>query len=438
MDLRRAESARRLRTSTALCLIYLVALAGCGGGSRPPEIADRTLVTVWMHSGQEPERNTIVDQVNRFNESQDEVEVSLTVIPEGSYNAQVQAAALSNDLPDLLDFDGPFLYNYVWQGHLLPIDDLLPEEIRNDLLPSILKQGSYRGNRYSIGTFDSGLCLYANQSLLAEVGARIPQTIDDAWTVEEFDSLLEALAKKDQDHAVLDLKVNYTGEWYCYAFSPVVQSAGGDLIERNTYQKAKGSLDSPEAIEAMKHIQAWFQKGYVDPNLDDRSFIDGRVALSWSGHWDYNRYHENIGDDLVLIPLPDFGEGSKTGMGSWNWSITAKAQHPEAAMKFLEFLLEPDEVLAMANANGAVPATRTAIAMSEKYKNDGPLDLFVRQLEKSAVPRPATPAYPVITTVFERAFQQIRHGADVQETLSDAAREIDQDISDNQGYRNLR
>ena len=49
---------------------------------------------------------------------------------EGTYNEQVQAAALAGQLPDLLDFDGPNLYNYAWAGHLLPLDEFLTPELK--------------------------------------------------------------------------------------------------------------------------------------------------------------------------------------------------------------------------------------------------------------------------------------------------------------------
>jgi multiple sugar transport system substrate-binding protein len=120
------------------------------------------------------------EQVARFNTSQDRIHVQLTIIPEGTYNSQVQAAALAGDLPDLLEFDGPYLYNYVWQGHLQPLDDLLSEELRNDLLPTILEQGTYNNHLYSIGTFDSGLGLFARRSKLAAAEVRIPLGINDA------------------------------------------------------------------------------------------------------------------------------------------------------------------------------------------------------------------------------------------------------------------
>jgi len=90
---------------------------------------------------------------------------------------------------------------------------------------------------------------------------------------------------------------------------------------------------------------------------------------------------------------------------------------------------------AMTAANGAVPATYSAIEGSMRYREGGPLNLFARQLtEGFAFPRPQTPAYPVITSAFNQAVQEIRNGKDVRTALSDAAAVIDQDIADNKGY----
>ncbi len=429
-----ARAARRLFPAGALSLVLLS--GGCGPDERPAyDEAGRKLVEIWVHSGQAAERETIRAQVAEFNGRQEEIRIVKTVVPEGDYNARVQAAALSGDLPDLLEFDGPFLYNYIWQGHLVPIGERLSPEIRDDLLPSILDQGTFGGELYSVGVFDSGLGLYADRRQLEAVGARIPDGVDDAWSADEFDGILAALSGASGGDPVLDLKVNYTGEWYCYAFSPILQSAGADLVDRETYQRADGVLNGSAAVAAMTRLQSWFQNGYVHPNIDDAAFVDRAVALSWSGHWDYLRYADALGDDLLVLPLPDFGEGSRTGQGSWNWGLAGHARHPDAALAFLEFLLEPGEILRMTEANGAVPARRTAIERSERFGEDGPLRIFVEQLEKTAVPRPKTPAYPVITSVFETGFQDIRDGADVRAVLDRMVREIDRDIEDNRGYR---
>ena len=395
----------------------------------------KTVVSVWAHSGQAAERRVLQAQIARFNRQQPTLQARLTLLPEGSYNGQVQASALADDLPCLLEFDGPYVYNYVWQGKLIPLDEFVPPALRRELLPSILTQGSYRNKLYTVASFDSGLGLYARKSLLAKIGARIPQGPDSAWSVAEFNSVLKRLRKFDTDGQVLDLKLNYSGEWFTYGFSPVLQSAGGDLIARTDYQSADGVLNGAAAVRAMHQVQDWIRQGYVDPDLDDAAFVQGRVALSWVGHWEYPRYHKAFGKDLLVLPLPDFGHGMRTAQGSWNWGITTSCRQPRAAWRFLAFLLKPDEVLAMTRANGAVPATREAIARSSLYKPGGPLHLFSAQLlDGYSVPRPQTPAYPIISSAFEQAFRDIQNGGDVQAALNRAVVLIDRDIRDNKGY----
>jgi multiple sugar transport system substrate-binding protein len=421
-------------TPVSILVPLFLCISGCNGSTS----AQKGVLQVWVHAGQESERQVIEQQVKRFNASQNAAKVQLTFIPEGSYNAQVQAAALSKDLPDVLEFDGPFVYNYVWQKNLIPMDALISESVRKDLLPSILAQGTYRGKLYSVGTFDSGLGLYGRRSQLKAAGVRIPTGNKDAWTLAEFNQVLAALAKKDRDRQVLDLKLNNRGEWFTYGFSPVLQSAGGDLIQRKTYQTADGSLNSPTAVAALKELQGWIREGYVDPNIDDAAFTSGKVALSWVGHWVYKDYAKAVGKDLVVLPLPNFGTGSKTAQGSWNWGITTNCKGQDcqrSAMNFLEFLLQPKEVLAIANANGAVPGTKRAIAQSKLYAPGGPLRLFASQLlAGETVPRPQTPGYPVITSAFQEAFANMRNGLDVKTALDKAVTTIDLDIQDNQGY----
>ncbi len=422
-------------TSTICALIVALLMTSCGQYPKETKQPGIKFLQVWAHAGQAAERQVLQSQVTRFNELNSGIDINLIFIPEQYYNAQVQAAALADDLPDILEFDGPYLYNYIWQNQLLPLETLLPASVIEDLLPSIVAQGSLEQHLYSVGVFDSGLGLYARQSTLQRINARIPATADEAWNIDEFNAILQQLGQQDNGHAPLDLKLNYTGEWFTYGFSPILQSAGADLIERKHYKISTGTLDSDKAVFAMQQLQRWIRQGLVDANLDDAAFVTGRASLSWSGHWDYERYKEAWKDDLIVLPLPDFGFGSKTGQGSWNWGITNKTRHPKAAAEFLRYLLATEEILAMSNANGTIPGTHSALQLSERYGKNGDLRLFADQLLQGvAVPRPKTPAYPVITTVFQHAFQQIRHGADIQQVLDNAAQKIDQDIRDNQEY----
>ena len=421
------------RLKARLLSLALAGAAACGA----PEGESTSVVEVWAHSGQEAEREVLEGQVERFNELHAPLAAELTLVPEGAYDEQIQAAALAGDLPDVMALDGPFVAAYAWRGHLHPLDSLVSEASLAGLLPSIVEQGRYAGRLWALGTYDSGLGLFARRGALEAAGIRIPTSAADAWTADELEDLMARLAEQDADRAVLDLHLNYPGEWYTYGFSPALYSGGGSLLDLEGL-RATGSLDSEASVQALSRLQRWIGQGWVDPNVDDAAFVEGRVPLSWSGHWDFGRYRSAWGDDVIVLPLPDFGGGTRTGQGSWVWAVASSAPDPDAAGAWIRFLLTPPEVQAMAEANGAVPALTTVADESDLYGPSGSLRLLVDQLrDGSAVPRPRTPAYPIITSAFQEAFDAARSGADVENALAAAAQLIDREIADNRGYPQL-
>jgi len=409
----------------------LTALAAVGCAAHPGSGA----LEVWSHAGQASERRVLSEQVARFDAAHPEISVRLTFLPEGSYTGQVQASAVAGDLPDLLELDGPFVADAAWQGSLRPLDGRLDPALVADLLPSVVAEGTWAGHLWAVGAFDSGLAIWARRSALTAAGVRIPRGPEDAWSGDELDAALDALARRDPDGAVLDLKLNYRDEWFTYGFSPLLVSAGGGLLDPGPPTHAGGVLDGDASVAALERVQRWIASGRVDPNLDDLAFVAGRVALSWVGHWEAPRYEKAWGDDLVLVPLPDLGHGTRTGQGSWVWTVPASSRRPDDAVALLEYLLDPEQVRATVAANGAVPARRSAIRPADPWAAGGRLHLYLEQLEGGfAVPRPRTPAYPTVTGAFAAAFLAIRDGADVRRTLSRAAAAIDRDVADNRGY----
>ncbi|ANS64474.1 extracellular solute-binding protein [Streptomyces lincolnensis] len=444
----------RILASGALGAALL--LAGCGGGDGGSEgdgertargdttcdgrIEGTAHITVWFHAGPSGEYSTLRRQVEDFNKAQEQVRVELVTLPEQRpYNELVLSAAASGDLPDLLDFDGPRLYSYAWSGELRPMDSCVSDSLRDDLLPSIRRQGTYAGRLYGVGTFDSGMGLYVRPSVLKAAGVRVPRGIDDAWTAEELTGILRTL--RDKGHPTpLDLGLVHTrpgGEWATYGFAPALWSAGGDLIEPGTFRTADGFLNGPESVGALTTLQNWVREGLVEPGKgDQRAFLDGRSVMSWTGHWWYPDYSKAFPDDVAIVPLPDFGEGTVTGMGSWQWGIPVGDADGDAVRRFLDYLLTPEQVHRMTTANGAVPATNSAVKLSSKYRRGGAEHLFIEQLRNGvARPRPQTPAYPAITDAFAEAFRKIMiDRAPVRATLDEAVEAIDKDLAAHDGY----
>ncbi len=397
----------------------------------------QSVVTMWVHAGAGPEAAAYVASAKAFNEARKDVRIELVKLPEGSYNDQVSAAALARKLPCVLDFDGPNVYNYAWTKKIVPLD-AFPElqAVAKDLLPSLQRQGTYAGRLYSLGQFDSGLAIWGRRSMLEKAGVRIPKTPAEAWSLAEFEAALQKLKAAGVPYP-LDMKFNYgMGEWFTYGFSPIVQSFGGDLVDRSTYRSAQGRLNGPEAVKALATLQGWIKAGYVNAaTKDDADFVKGRAALSYVGHWVYADYRKALGDDLVLLPMPQFGARAVTGAGSWNFGISADCKDPQAAAKVLAHLMSPQEISRVTEANGAVPGTKSALARNEMFKAGGPLWVYAEQLGAGvARVRPETPAYPAITTAFAEAVNNVVAGGDPKKELDRAVRKIDQFIEDNKGF----
>jgi multiple sugar transport system substrate-binding protein len=425
---------KSLASMVALAAATSLALTACGragegggggDGSGPGEL------TMWTHSAGNPAELEVYEQIiSDFNESQDQFQIVMESFPQGSYNDAIVAAAAADDLPCLLDMDGPIVPNWAWAGYIAPLE--LPTEITDQLLPTAL--GTYQDEIYSAGYWDAALALFARKSVLEQNGIRIPTT-DQPWTKDEFDAALVTL--KGAGFATpLDIGAEDTGEWWPYAYSPMLQSAGGDLVNRDTMLSADGELNGPEAVEFFTWFQSLFQRGLTSNQgtIGNEEFNSGDAALSYTGVWNAQSAIEAVGDDLLILPPPDFGNGPKIGGGSWQWGISSACSEPEGARQYLEFSFKTEYITAFSDKQIVIPATEEAVQASANFSEGAPLRPFLEFSQQFAVLRPPTPAYPVISSTFEKAAKDIMNGADVQPALDQAVQEIDTNIESNDGY----
>jgi len=396
-------------------------------------------LTAWVIDG-DSEKPYFTQLEETFNAKYSSQGTTLDVVPIPSYNEAIQAATLANDLPDIIMLDGPNMASVAWAGTIQPIGDLIDPEIVADLLPAIKAQGTYgpAGEFYFVSPYDSGTILWGNKTLLEKAGVRIPTTVEDAWTRDEMRDALEKLAALPEVEWPLDVKMNYgAGEWMTYGFSPLAQSNGGDLIDRTTWV-AEGTINSAANVEALTELQTWNKNEWIVPASagDNKFYGEKTAALSWVGNWMWPAHREGLGDDLVLIPPPKFGDaGPVSANGGWGWAVPTSSTNLEDVKLFLNYAMSSEQVAAYADTTGYVPSRTSAIPLSATYGAGGEGEIFAKLAECCAVVRPVHPAYPVITSAWSQAVVNILSGdVDVKAELDRAAQTIDQDIADNDGY----
>ncbi|GAH37756.1 unnamed protein product, partial [marine sediment metagenome] len=149
--------------------------------------AEPITLSLWYHgAGNDTERALVIQTIDDFNASQDEYVVEMEDFPQASYNESIVAAALAGDLPDIIDMDGPVMPNWAWSGYIAPLD-LSPGAL-DGFLPGAV--GEWDGKIYSVGLWDAAKAMFARRSVLEDNDIRVP-TLDEPWTLEEFDAALE-------------------------------------------------------------------------------------------------------------------------------------------------------------------------------------------------------------------------------------------------------
>ena len=418
------------RVLLAASLAGVLAITGCAPATNTGEPVK---VSMWSHAaGNDQEIATVKEAITDFNASQTSYEVVLEEFPQESYNDSIAAAAASNSLPCIIDVDGPIMPNWAWSGYMQPL------QISSTLEESLIAgaKGYYNGELYSAGAWDAALGMLVRKSTLEKVGARIP-TVSEPWTLAEFDGLLKAVdATGDYDYAI-DWGNGWTGEWYPYAYSPIMQSFGGDLINRDTFESADGAINSDKSVAFGNWFGSTFAKGYANAaQTGDRTeFIAGTIGIQYNGNWAVKDALEALGDDLLIVPPPNFGSGPKIGAGSWQFGVSSTCENAEGANQFIEFILQDKYIVAFANRIGLIPATAAAAAEVPNYAPGGPFAIFVELSNEFSVLRPPTPAYLKISTIYEKAVADIINGANAKQALDAAADEIDADLADNKFYK---
>lgn len=393
-------------------------------------------ITAWVIDGKN-EVPFFQQLESKFNEKYKDENVNVRIEAIPGINDAIQAAWMSKDLPDVIFVDGPNMANYVWSGMLKPMDNLLSKDVKEHMIKGLIDQGTYTpdGQIYMLGMGDSSVLLWGNKKYLDQIGARIPTSPEDAWTYDEFKGYLAKLKKLDGIKWPLSINAGMAGEWMTYGFYPLVVSNGGNILDSKTH-RAEGTINSKDTIEALTRLQTLVKDGYVVPKSAgaNRFYGDKSAALEWVGNWMLGTFSEALGDDLVLIPAPKFGTQAYSPNGGWGWAVPSTTKDDEDVSKFLNFALSKDQVTQWASLTGYIPGRSDSIKEVPSFAEGGKAHMLALQAQKIALVRPIHPGYPVLTKEFGKAVEHIINGADAKSALDKAARTIDNDIEDNDGY----
>lgn len=413
------------------CLVLVLGMTACSNdnqGASGTEKDGEVQLKMWAHQGQPKEVDFYKKRIAEFNkEYKGKINVKLDIIPSGAghaYEDKINAAATSNGLPDVLDMDGPFVGNYAATGILAPIDEFTDKKDKQDFAKSIIQQGTYDGKLYALGAMESSIVVFYNKKLLKEAGIKAPETLDKAWTWDQFMEASKKLTKNNVHGLTMHMD-NGVGEWLTYMGSVFVWSNGGLLLNEDR-TKADGFVNSPESVEAMDYVKSLFKAKVVSVSNGPTDFEEGKAAMMLGGVWLIPGFEEYKDLDWGMTYFP-YSKKKVSPSGSWAFGVSSQSKQPKEAAEVVKWMSNKDSVVEISKITGMPPARESAFKEIPEY-DKLPKKVIKDQVLQTAKARPATPAYPVLTAKFAEAFQAAALGQDVKKELDKAAKDTDREL----------
>ena len=385
--------------------------------------ADAEELTIWVHETDSPEGQlykTLVDEFNK--EYEGTYHATLTQIARsgdaGGYDDKVNAAITNGGLPDVFTVDGVAVAQYADANAIVPIGDYFKEDELADFNPSIIQQGTYNDELYTLGVMDSSVGVFYNKDMFEKAGIE-PATAEKPWTLAQLEDAAKKLTTDDCYGITMSLDAK--DETCIYFFLPLIYSQDSSVLDKDG-ETAEGFLNGDATKNVFNWIKDMADNGYVSATPAENSFELGQAAMALTGSWEPGnlaKYDINWG----LMPMPVYDENSTpaSACGSWTFAMSSNCsdEKKEGAAELIRFMTSTDASARMYEANAMPPARSSAFEKIDAF-NEEPLNVFSYQLQNTAKARPVSVYYPILSNQFVTALQNVLTGMEVDEALDQA------------------
>ena len=329
--------------------------------------------------------------------------------------------------PDL-SFGGYFaMSGYIYDGYIIPLDDIITDEIRADFSDATWAQSKgSNGKTYLMPYYALQNILCYNKDLFAECGLDEYISDDDSiqgWSLDEWDYILSVLADRlpENCYPMMMYAKNNQGDTHTMV---QLRCMGSSFFDEN----GLFNLSTDEGIAGLQWIKDNYDSGFYPAGCENLEiadctelFMNGQIAVYvWNSALDTSMQDMNIG--YVNFPAAS-DEGANS---NWITGFMAFDNGDEKKIKvvkdFLKYIYETPELLDL--STGGQPCS---ISVNERWADKLPLGVQLAENDKYAVDFTAnTPNWAGVRQAFWPHIQALLKG---DETAEEAAAGIDEDCN---------
>ena len=332
---------------------------------------------------------------------------------------------------DVMSVDVTYVSKYGLSGYLSPLDEYLTEDDIAKWDSASYAAGVWDGVTYAIPENTSAQVLWYNKTLLDEAGIEIPEnSAEDRLTYDEVAALAkEALDKIDPDGSRGLIGFDFQQVSRIYQMNMLPNSMGGANISENGFS-LDGVVNTEPWINAMKWYQGLVNDGIASQGYDAdqlaEQFYTGKCIFMIGGTWTANNILCEDEFDCTYAPcFEGYEDQVATSTGSWYFGINSQSENKDVAADFIKFFTLGEGSDMWLEINGDVPSRLDKQAeMADNENSPKQMKIAAYEAANTAYPRAVTPAFGEYSTILNTAWEDVRNGADVEETLNYAVEEF--------------
>ncbi|MFE2417474.1 ABC transporter substrate-binding protein [Streptomyces hokutonensis] len=352
-----------MRPRWILALALTLLLAGCTSGGGNNSANGRITLRFQSLAWQEESVTANKELVKEWNATHPDVKVEYVQGSWDSVHDQLLTSFEGGEAPDIIHDASDDLADYAYGGYLADLRNLLPARLKSEIPQRSWETTSFGDGIYGVPFLQEPRVLIANATWLKKAGVRIP-TPEHPWTWPEFRAITRRLSGDGKYGVAWPLKEPVS------ATLNLSLSTGGELFHRAADGKVTVRFDAADQVVPRTiHDQADVDHSASPTTLGSGGsdtlpgFFGGKYAMVPLGF----SYRQQIvqqapkGFDWQVLPAPAGADGLTQGVSPQTLSIAEDSPHKKEAAEFVDFLLQPKNMVRLALGDWMLPTGTQAL-----------------------------------------------------------------------------
>jgi multiple sugar transport system substrate-binding protein len=339
----------------------LAAASACARSRFPRDGRTHLTFLAW---GDGEEWSAFEDIVADYHRVQQRVRIHLDQVSY-KFTEHLQIRLAAGVGPDLFRVSYMDLGRFTPSGSLIDLTPHLPPETAAQFTPTLWSSVLYGGRPHALPHHTDTSALLCNQKLFKSAGIPLPRTIEEAWTWEQFLDISRALQSRKLCDFGFAMNWTYEGAFRWMNF---LYQHGGQLL---TDDLRRSAVPSAASLETLVWTRNWFTDRLTPANASTKTgesvhqlWLSGVTGMQFGvGVNDVRLFPPEFPWSLTFLPR-DRAIASELGGNAVG--VSRDCQSPEAAVDFLLFLTNADNMRRFCERSQYLPAradlVRTGIA----------------------------------------------------------------------------